>query len=220
MEENSFWRCPNCDTLNSSEVCVVCKEHRPLQKVITVDDNLNTAFNKGKQVGYAEAEADFQYSKKRIAWIIVILSVLLISIPSFVCYLIFFLNSSSMSSEENVKMNANAQIIYKAALDYCINCYSCGNKVEDGILIESFIKEKEDVSFDGSYNDIRNYLNTTIGQDSKQYYCIVYKNGTPEAAAWGVNPFNTDNEIITQDSIINENQIVGLYPPYSEIDLK
>lgn len=221
MKENFLWRCPNCDTLNSTDICVACGEKRPLNKPVSADEAISDAYNSGRCSGYAEARKELaaQYSRKRNVWAVIALIMLLISIVSSIC-LIFYSNSKPTLSEKNITMNSNAQIVYKAALDYCIECCAKGNRVEDGIFVESFVKKDADVTFDGSHSDIKNYFNCTIGQDTKFYFCILFKNGTPQAAAWRMEPFNTEVETITSDTIIEQDQKIGIYPPFGEISQK
>lgn len=115
-------------------------------------------------------------------------------------------------------MNYNAQFIYKSALDYCVTCTSYGNSIPNGIYCSVLEKKKIDFNFDGTFDDMRNYLNSEIGQDTPQYYSVTVKNGLPDVAFWGTEPLDDIVGSITQDKIIEDNLIIGIYPPYNQTD--
>lgn len=115
-------------------------------------------------------------------------------------------------------MNYNAQFIYKNALDYCVTCNSYGNSIPNGIYCSVLEKKKTDFTYDGTFNDMKNYLNSEIGQDTIQYYCVTIKNGLPDTAFWGTEPLDNIIGSITQDKVIEDNLIIGIYPPYNQAD--
>lgn len=234
MSKNIIWRCPNCETMNKGDVCFMCGEKRPAHEASANNDilqrtpksNINKLHNENTEI------KSKQISKKRIDVLdnVLLIIVLVLLLFVLVCLCYFFFYSKSETSEPNQDtvdstinnnldiMNSNAQFIYKSALDYCVICTSYGNSVHDGIYCSVLEKKKTAFTYAGTFDDMRNYLNSEIGQDTIQYYCVTVKNGLPNTAFWGTEPLDNIVDSITQDKIIEDNLIIGIYPPYNRAD--
>lgn len=222
MSKNIIWRCPNCETMNKGDVCFMCGEKRPAHETTVNNDILQRTSKSNKKYKQTSKKRSDSVSNVLLTIVLVLLLFVLVCL----CYFYFY--SKSETSEQNVIdstvnnnldiMNANAQFIYKSALDYCVTCTSYGNSIPNGIYCSVLEKKTTDFTFDGTFDDMRNYLNSKIGQDTTQYYCVTIKNGLPDAAFWGTEPLDGIVGSITQDKIIENNLIVGIYPPYNQAD--
>lgn len=60
---SQIWRCPECETINSSEKCVVCGEKRPAEKISTTNMDIQPVQQSHlKQSGFANNTSDQQIS--------------------------------------------------------------------------------------------------------------------------------------------------------------
>lgn len=234
MSKNIIWRCPNCETMNKGDVCFMCGEKRPAYETTANNDTSQRKYkSNNNEMGNEIPEVKPKQIRKKHTNILVnilltIVLVLLLFVLFCLCYYFFCLKSeTSKPNQDTVDstinnnldiMNSNAQFIYKSALDYCVICTSYGNSVPDGIYCSALEKEKTDFTYAGTLDDMRNYLNSEIGQDTIQYYCVTVKNGLPNTAFWGTEPLDNIVGSITQDKIIEDNLIIGIYPPYNRAD--
>lgn len=228
MPDNIIWKCQNCESINKENTCIVCGEKRPTE----VDSN-NNSQQRPRNSGKIEVNDEVPpivpatLTKKHTGVIIVVILMLMVLISAVVIFLFFYNpgseasqnNSGNLASAENVEiMNANAQFIYKSVLDYCVLCVSNGNDVSDGIYCTYLENVKSDYTYNGTFEDMRSYLNSTIGQESIQYYAVTIKNGIPDVAFWGTEPLDNIVESVTQYKIIEDNLIIGIYPPYNKAE--
>lgn len=232
MSKNIIWRCPNCETINKGDVCFMCGEKRPVHEAAADNDTLQHTSKSNKNEIHNEIpeKKSKQTSKKRadvlVNVLLTIVLVLLLFVLVCLCYFFFYPKSETSENEviaptvnNNLDiMNTNAQFIYKSALDYCVTCTSYGNTVPNGIYCSALEKKKTDFTYDGTFNDMKRYLNSKIGQDTTQYYCVTVKNGLPDTAFWGTEPLDNIVDSITQDKIVEDNLIIGIYPPYNQAD--
>lgn len=230
MSKSIIWRCPNCETMNKGNVCFMCGEKRPVHEAVTNNDISQSRLKNEIRNEEPHSKSNQIVKKHKALDNILLTIVLVLLLFILVCLCYFFFYSNAEISEKNVNvidstannnldiMNANAQFIYKSALDYCAACVSRGNSVPNGIYCSVLEKKEIDFTYNGSFYDMSNYLNSKIGQDTVQYYCVTVKNGLPDVAFWGTEPLNDIVGSITQDKIIEDNLIIGIYPPYNQVD--
>lgn len=231
MPQKVIWRCPNCETINKGDVCFMCGEKRPKHETDANNSLQNTSNgNNGKTTRKKSKSTSKKRNNVFINILLAVLLILLLFVLVCLCYLFF--TSKSDNPEESMTiinppipnndnleiMNTNAQFIYKSALEYCTTCISNGNTVADGIYCAILEKKKTRFTYSGTFKDMKKYLNNEIGQDTIQYYCVAVKNGLPNVAFWSSEPLDDIAATITQDKIIEENLVIGIYPPYSKAE--
>lgn len=229
MQNNMIWKCPNCETINKGGRCQVCGELKPIDSNSNnnLEDIESELINKKHHEDYEQAykEVNAQFKKSRISFVIVLMLLIIII---FVLIIIMglknlpYVHNTDETNAIDVMtidvMNSNAQLIFKTAMEYSVECAKKGNLVSDGVYYGDLIKSTSSVVFDGSADDMKLYFKNRIYQDELQYYGIIVNNGYPSTAYWSYDSLDDTINGLTQEKIIVQNLMIGIYPQYNSVD--
>ena len=103
-----MWKCPNCETLNDAEVCIVCGEKRPMPGDKPLSEGKKLTYTSSGPATYGREGGNNQ--KNWILYVIIAIIALFIIIGLMV------------SESEAAEMYKEADIKYQSAV-----CYSANN---------------------------------------------------------------------------------------------
>lgn len=199
-----IWRCPECETINKEAVCTVCGTEKPIQPNPTQDKE------PPPHVNAEEIEApNYGPNNKRVKAVnstfngLIILIWVLIAIIIAMAIVIYMLVSDKDDSEKRIA-NANAQLIYSNALNYCVQCRANGVTVADGGYDGNLSTASGNYSYSGTSDDLDEYLSYMVGgSENAGVYYIDINNGVPYVSVWN----------ISEERLWSNLEKEGVYPP-------
>lgn len=215
--QNQIWRCPECETVNKETTCIVCGTEKP--KITTANNQYNKNTNNQSSLNEKYIEPSIEESindnqknnvvilKKQIRVLLVIMWLLIIITLVFGIVLI---KNADDDSENNSIADSNARLVYSNALRYCVQCIANGKNVTDGEYTGDLSSKLSTYSFDGTKEDLDEYLSHMIGGNEETgFFKITIKNGIPESVQWNLT--NNFDEL-------NNDSIIGKYPVYGVLN--
>ena len=168
-------RCPDCDTINKGNVCSVCGEQLPPPRYIESDESIN------------ETPIKIVYKTKTAPiWHLVLIGVISVVVIIGISIVVSKIQIESYKnrSETIQTMNHNAQMIYSAALNYCVECSVYGNRMSDGVYIGQIGSSNESPEFMGTQGDFESYISQMYSIDQPQFWCFYIESGLSTVAYW------------------------------------
>lgn len=208
MSDNQKWRCPECDTWNTEDKCLLCGEKRPVvnNQVVNQDtqSNGNSPFPGSKPQNSI---------KNKILYVVSICLAMLISATVSAIIVKNYTRQKCLGQLEMTQsMNNNAQVIYSSSLDYCIKSKTNDKALPTGFYTFEIKHSDEKAIYNGTQADLEIYFSGYFNADYTQYCAFYVNNGLPIVAYWSTDLIKNDVANIDQEQIVNENRTLGVYP--------
>lgn len=195
-------RCPNCDTINKGNVCSVCGEQLSPP---------NIKFD--ESVDKAPVKIVYKTKKAPIGSLVLINVILVVA----VIVISIVISQNRIESYKNrfeaiQTMNHNAEMVYNAAYNYCIECNDYGNRMSDGEYVGQIGPTNELPNFLGTQDDFKSYISQMYSIDEPQFWAFYIEDGRPTVAYWSTEPLKGKTLNLSQDLIEDKNLMIGIYP--------
>lgn len=192
MKKITTRRCPVCDTKNTGNVCVVCGEILSDKKP-----------NENRNIRY-------------------FVSLLLTVIVTAAITAVIVSKTTGQKYLDRLEaadaVNKNAQVLYSAAMNYCLEAKENDKDMPDGFF--SFEIESSDgtTAFNGTQEDLKSYFSTFYNAEYTQYCAINVTNGLPSTAYWSNLSISDDVLNLSLKKIVEENLTLGVFPAAWHLD--
>ncbi len=232
------WRCPECETINDSNTCIVCGHAKS-------DVDENTLSSLAEQIRQAKHNVKIQTSlaerndsnfdmqtplntqntsvidsendvlsagnkkiAKRILNLVIVFIWVLVAVIIILTVAFFLKKEQPADNADNTIPYSNAKLIFSNALTYCTQCKDNGIPVSDGWYTGDLSTKLADFEYNGLPDDFDEYLSYMVGGSDDAGFFIINVEDGIPKSAY----WNINNTFSEKE------EFMGVYPPDEEIN--